>query len=303
MRLHSGRVTTLGFMIGVFDSGFGGLTVLGALTERLPQHDFLYLADNARAPYGARSPDVVYGFTLEAVEWLFDQGCALVVLACNTASARALRTIQQKHLPVHRPDRRVLGVVRPSVEALAGLPPGALPGITPPSLAQGLVAVLGTETTISSDSYGIELRKLAPNLRLIQQACPMWVPLVEAGEIEGPGTDWFLHRYLDPLLDAPEQPTRILLGCTHYPLLLGGIRRIVPPGIEILSQGGLVADRLADWLQRHPETDARLERRGQRLFATTDDPQWFSTSAQRLLGHKVTAEQIRLGFHEKGQWE
>lgn len=290
-------------MIGVFDSGFGGLTVLGALTERLPEHDFLYLADNARAPYGARSPEVVYRFTLEAVEWLFDEGCAVVVLACNTASARALRTIQQRHLPVHRPDRSVLGVVRPSVEALAGLPPGAIPGVTQPSLTQGLVAVLGTETTISSDSYGIELRKLAPNLRLVQQACPLWVPMVEAGELTGDGPEWFLHRYLDPLLDAPEQPRRILLGCTHYPLLLGGIRQIVPADIEVLAQGGLVAERLADWLERHPEMDARLERRGLRKFATTDDPEWFSASAHRLLGQKVTAKQICLGIHEKGQWE
>jgi glutamate racemase len=290
-------------MIGVFDSGFGGLTVLGALAERLPRHDFLYLADNARAPYGARSPEVVYQFTLEAVEWLFDQGCALVILACNTASARALRTIQQKHLPLHRPDRRVLGVVRPSVEALAGLPPGAIPGVTEPALTEGLVAVLGTETTIASDSYGIELRKLAPRLRLIQQACPLWVPLVEAGELEGAGTEWFLHRYLDPLLQAPEPPRRILLGCTHYPLLLGGIRKIVPDGIEVLAQGGLVAERLVDWLERHPEMDARLERRSRRLYATTDDPEWFSNSAQRLLGQKVTARQVCLGHHEKGQWE
>lgn len=290
-------------MIGVFDSGFGGLTVLDALADRLPQHDMLYLADSARAPYGARSPDVVYQFTLEAVEWLFDQGCPLVVLACNTASARALRTIQQKHLPRFRPDRRVLGVVRPSVEALAGLPPGTVPGITEPVLTEGLVAVLGTETTIASDSYGIELRRLAPRLRLTQQACPLWVPLVEAGELEGAGTDWFLHRYLDPLLDAPERPHRILLGCTHYPLLLGGIRKIVPNEIEILAQGGLVADRLADWLERHPEMDARLERHGRRLYTTTDDPEWFSNSAQRFLGQKVTARQVRLGQHEKGQWE
>jgi glutamate racemase len=290
-------------MIGVFDSGFGGLTVLDALADRLPHHDMLYLADSARAPYGARSPEVVYQFTLEAVEWLFDQGCPLVVLACNTASARALRTIQQKHLPLFRPDRRVLGVVRPSVEALAGLPPGAIPGITEPVLTEGLVAVLGTETTIASDSYGIELRKLAPNLRLIQQACPLWVPLVEAGELEGAGTEWFLHRYLDPLLSAPEPPCRILLGCTHYPLLLGGIRKIVPDGIDVLAQGGLVAERLADWLERHPEMDARLVRRSRRQYATTDDPEWFSKSAQRFLGQEVTARQVRLGHHEKGQWE
>lgn len=290
-------------MIGVFDSGFGGLTVLESLIERLPQYDFLYLADNARAPYGARSLEVVYRYTLEAVEWLFEQGCPLVIIACNTASARALRSIQLRHLPLHRPDRRVLGVVRPSVEALAGLEPGAIPGVTAPSQEEGLVAVLGTETTISSDAYGVELRKLAPRLRLIQQACPLWVPLVEAGEIEGPGTEWFLHRYLDPILEAAELPSRILLGCTHYPLLLDGIRRIVPPGIDVLAQGGLVSERLADWLARHPDVDSRLARNGARKFATTDDPEWFATTAERFLRHNLTAFHAHLGNHEKGQWE
>lgn len=285
-------------MIGVFDSGFGGLTVLDALVERLPQYDFLYLADNARAPYGARSPDVVLRFTREAVEWLFDQGCPLVVLACNTASARALRTLQQKHLPAHRPDRRILGMVRPSVEALAGLPPGALPGITEPTLASGQVAVLGTETTIGSDSFGLELRKLAPGLDLFQQACPLWVPLVEAGELDGPGTEWFLHRYLDPVLE--HNPSRILLACTHYPLLLSGIRKIVPSGVEILSQGGLVAERLENWLQRHPEMDARLTRTGTVDYATTDDPEWFSKMGIRFLSRRVEARRVCLTGEEKG---
>ena len=160
-------------MIGVFDSGFGGLTVLAALLKALPRYDYLFLADNARAPYGARSARVINDYTLESVEWLFEEGCPLVILACNTASARALRNLQQRHLPAHRPDRRILGVVRPSVEALAGLPPGAIPGETPPSAATGVVAVLGTESTIASDSYGLELRKLAPQLQLLQQACPM----------------------------------------------------------------------------------------------------------------------------------
>ncbi|HXP89289.1 MAG TPA: glutamate racemase [Fibrobacteria bacterium] len=285
-------------MIGVFDSGFGGLTVLDALVERLPQYDFLYLADNARAPYGARSPDVVLRFTQEAVEWLFDQGCPLVVLACNTASARALRTLQQRYLPVHRPDRRILGVVRPSVEALAGLPPGALPGVTQPTLASGQVAVLGTETTIGSDSFGLELRKLAPGLHLFQQSCPMWVPLVEAGELEGPGTEWFLHRYLDPVLER--HPSRLLLACTHYPLLLSGIRRIVPSGVEILAQGGLVAERLEDWLRRHPEMDVRLTKAGKVEYATTDDPDWFSNMGIRFLSRRVEARRVCLTGEEKG---
>lgn len=279
-------------MIGVFDSGFGGLTVLTSLLEELPQYDYLFLADSARAPYGARSHDVIHAYTLEAVEWLFGQGCSLVILACNTASARALRNIQQLHLPIHRPDRRVLGVVRPSVEALAGLPPGAIPGETAPSSVVGSVAVLGTEGTIASDSYGIELRKLAPRLNLIQQACPLWVPLVEAGELEGPGTEWFLRRYLDPVL--AQEPQRLLLGCTHYPLLLPGIRALVPREVEILSQGNIIASRLANWMQRHPEQETRLTKGGRRVFATTDDPAWFALRGERLLGRPFRAERVSL---------
>ena len=281
-------------MIGVFDSGFGGLTVLNSLLSALPQYDYVFLADSARAPYGARSLDVIYEFTLESVEWLFDEGCTLVILACNTASTRALRNIQQLHLPSHRPDRRVLGVVRPSVEALAGLPPGAIPGRTPPSLATGLVAVLGTESTIASDSYGMELRKLAPNLELIQQACPLWAPLVEAGELDGPGTEWFLWRSLAPVLNSGRRPQRILLGCTHYPLLLPALRLLVPDEVEILAQGEIVAARLVNWLERHPEEEARLGRSGLRRFVTTDDAAWFSARGERLLGRPLAAERIRL---------
>ena len=240
---------------------------------------------------------MVLRYTREAVEWLFEQGCPLVVLACNTASARALRTLQQKHLPVHRPDRRILGVVRPSAEALAGLPPGALPGVTRPSLAEGRVAVLATETTVESNSYGLELSKLAPGLSLVQQACPLWAPLVEAGELDGPGTDWFLHRYLDPVLER--KPSRILLGCTHYPLLMDGIRRIVPDDVEVVAQGGLVAERLEDWLRRHPEMDRRLGRSGHVEYATTDDPEWFSRMGIRFLGASVKARRVSLTTEEK----
>lgn len=293
LRRRGGRIP-LGAMIGVFDSGFGGLTVLASLLRALPRYDYLFLADSARAPYGARSPDVINEFTLESVEWLFDEGCTVVVLACNTASARALRNIQQLHLPAHRPDRRVLGVVRPSVEALAGLPPGAVPGQTLPSAAAGTVAVVATESTVSSDSYGMELRKLAPGLTLIQQACPLWVPLVEAGELDGPGTEWFLRRSLAPVLERPAPPQRILLGCTHYPLLLPALRRLVPPSIELLEQGDIVATRFADWLRRHPEHVIRLGRRGTRRFATTDDATWFANHGERLLGHPLTAERVRL---------
>jgi glutamate racemase len=281
-------------VIGVFDSGFGGLTVLSALTARLPRYDYLYLGDSARAPYGARSLEVIYQFTREAVEFLFDQGCPLVILACNTASARALRTLQQRHLPARRPDRRILGVVRPSAEALAGLPPDAIPGVTPAVSAAGTVAVLGTAGTIGSDSYRLELAKLAPRLHLIQQACPLWVPLVEEGELAGAGADYFLHKYLDPLLAADSPPERILLGCTHYPLLLPAIRAIVPPSIELLEQGQIVAERLAAWLGRHGDVEARLGRGGARRYLTTDDPGWFAARAAGLLGRAILAEPARL---------
>jgi glutamate racemase len=281
--------------IGVFDSGFGGLTVLGALRARLPRYDYLYLGDSARVPYGNRSHEVVYEFTREAVFELFARGCPLVVIACNTASARALRRIQQEDLPGRAPDRRVLGVVRPSAEALAGLPPGAIPGVTEPALVTGTVAVLGTQGTVASDSYRLELAKLAPGLTLVQRACTLWVPLVEAGETEGPGAEYFLRKYLAPLF-APgvPAPSRILLGCTHYPLLLPGIRANVPDGVEILPQGHLVAERLADWLRRHPEMETRLSRGGGYEVFTTDDPSWFSEFSERVLGAPCQASKIRL---------
>ncbi len=284
-------------MIGVFDSGFGGLTVLGALVRRLPRYDYLYLGDSARCPYGPRSFDAIFEFTREGVEYLFAQGCPLVVLACNTASARALRTIQQQVLPVRHPDRRVLGVVRPSAEALAGLPPGAIPGVTPPAEVEGTVAVLATAGTVASDSYRIELAKLAPRLRLQQQACPLWVPLVEAGELSGPGVDFFLHRYLDPLFAEATSPSKILLACTHYPLLLPGILRALPAGVEVVTQGEVVADRLADWLRRHPEMEARLQRGGGRRFLTTDDPGWFAAQGEAMVGGPIDVEKVRLLGH------
>jgi glutamate racemase len=281
--------------IGVFDSGFGGLTVLGELRARLPGYDYLYLGDSARVPYGNRSHEIVYEFTREAVFELFGRGCPLVVIACNTASARALRRIQQEDLPKRAPDRRVLGVVRPSAEALAGLPPGAIPGVTEPALVTGTVAVLGTLGTVASDSYRIELGKLAPGLALVQQACALWVPLVEAGETEGPGTEYFLRKYLDPLF-APgvAAPTRILLGCTHYPLLLAGIRANVPRGVEVLAQGPVIAERLEDWLARHPEMESRLSRGGSYQVLTTDDPTWFAEFSARVLGVPCAATKIRL---------
>jgi glutamate racemase len=293
-----GRASTAG-AIGVFDSGFGGLTVLGALRARLPDYDYLYLGDSARVPYGNRSHEIVYEFTREAVFELFARGCPLVVIACNTASARALRRIQQEDLPKHAPDRRVLGVVRPSAEALAGLPPGAIPGVTKPALITGTVAVLGTQGTVASDSYRLELAKLAPGLTLLQQACTLWVPLVEAGETEGPGTEYFLRKYLTPLFAAGKPaPSRILLGCTHYPLLLPGIRANVPVGVEVVSQGPVVAARLEDWLARHPEMKERLSRGTSYQVLTTDDPAWFSEFSERVLGAPCAAIKIRLNPFE-----
>lgn len=271
------------FVIGVFDSGFGGLTVLGELMRRLPHYDYLYLGDSARCPYGTRSADAVYEFTREAVEHLFAEGCPLVILACNTASARALRTLQIKHLPRFHPDRRILGVVRPTVEALADLPFGALPGHTSPSMVGGHVAVLGTPGTIESGSYRIELQKLAPRLRLSEQACPLWVPLVEAGEMSGPGTEYFIHRYLDALFGGPTPPSALALACTHYPLLLPAIRAVVPTTTAIVSQGEIVAERLADWLNRHPDIEGRLTRGGGRRYLTTDDPVWFAARGAAIL--------------------
>lgn len=281
--------------IGVFDSGFGGLTVLAALRAQLPAYDYLYLGDSARVPYGNRSHEAVYEFTREAVFELFARGCPLVILACNTASARALRSIQQRDLPARAPDRRVLGVVRPSAEVLAGLPPGVIPGVTAPAMVTGTVAVLGTPGTVASDSYRLELMKLAPGLTLIQQACSLWVPLVEAGETEGAGTEYFLRKYLEPLF-APgaTAPSRILLGCTHYPLLLSGIRAHVPDGVEVLAQGPLMAERLADWLQRHPEMETRLSRRGSYEVLTTDNPAWFRAFGERILGGPFEVTKVRL---------
>lgn len=287
---HGGRGA-----IGVFDSGFGGLTVLGALRSQLPEYDYLYLGDSARVPYGNRSHEIVYEFTREAVFELFARGCPVVVIACNTASARALRRIQQEDLPRRAPDRRVLGVVRPSAEALAGLPPGALPGITEPSLVTGTVAVLATPGAVASESYRIELAKLAPRLHLVQQACTLWVPLVEAGETEGPGTDYFLQKYLAPLFAAgATPPSRVLLGCTHYPLLLSGIRAHVPAEVEVLPQGPIVAERLEDWLVRHPEMERRLTRGRGCEMLTTDDPGWFGEFGQRVLGTRYPVVKIRL---------
>ncbi len=266
--------------IGVFDSGFGGLTVLRELVRVMPEHDYLYLGDNARTPYGNRSFETVYRFTLECVQYLFDQGCQLVILACNTASAKALRTIQQHDLPLIDPDRRVLGVIRPSVEAVGSL------------TVSGCVGVLATPGTVKSDSYRLEIAKLHPAIRVFQEACPMWVPLVENGEFEGPGADYFVERHVRALLAQCPEIDTVVLGCTHYPLLESKIRRYLPPGIQLLEQGKVVADSLKDYLRRHPDMSSRLSRNGTRTFLTTETPELFNHPAGMFFGAEVQAYSV-----------
>jgi len=280
--------------IGFFDSGFGGLTVLEHVSQRLPQYSYLYLADRARGPYGGLSPEVLNEYTLEAVSFLFARGCPLVLLACNTASAWALRNLQQKWLPAYFPTHRILGVIRPSVEALAGIAPG--PPSLDPTDASGTVAVLATSATVSSNSYGLELAKLAPRIQLVQQACPLWVPLVEDGETSGPAVDYFLHKYLDPLfVDPRTSPSRVLLGCTHYPFLQSGIRKILPAQVELVSQAESVTVRFEDWLRRHPEMEMRLDRRGARSIAVTADEAMFQHYGSKLLGRPIQVDRVTLG--------
>jgi glutamate racemase len=280
-------------MIGVFDSGYGGLTILKSLVQRLPAYDYLFLGDNARAPYGARSYNVICQFTAQGVKQLFDLGCPIVVVACNTASARALRTLQQRFLPAFYPDRRLLGMIRPSAEALAHIPVGDVSSQPRPKIT-GRVAVLGTRETISSQSFLIELKKLAPNLDLRQQACPVWAPLVESGELNSAGTEWFVKRDLEQLVDDCGHLDSVLLACTHFPALLPVIRKHLPANVEILTQAPVIAERLADWLDRHPEFENRLGKSGARRFLTTDDQSYFSSIAHEILGEPVKCETVHI---------
>lgn len=263
--------------IGVFDSGYGGLTVLRSLIRELPEADFIYLGDNARAPYGNRSFDLVYRFTLQAVRYLFARGCQLVILACNTASAKALRSIQQRDLPALDPARRVLGVIRPTAEIIGGI------------TRTGSIGLVGTPGTVASRSYDMELAKLHPGIRLYSKACPMWVPLVENLEADGPGADYFVRRDLQALMDMDRDIDTIILGCTHYPLLLNKIRQYVPPSVTVLPQGDIVARSLADYLCRHPEMDARITRGGSVEYITTEQPDKFSQLAAVFMGSPVEA--------------
>lgn len=268
--------------IGVFDSGYGGLTILKEIRQLLPQYDYIYLGDNARAPYGPRSFDVVYRFTLEAVRYLFSQGCRLVILACNTASAEALRTIQQNDLPKIDPTRRVLGVIRPTVERLGELS------------HSGNIGVLGTKGTVRSQSYDMEIAKLYPSFTTTSQACPMWVPLVENHEATSPGADYFIDKYISELLSQNKQIDTILLACTHFPILYPKIRQRVNEAINVVCQGEIVAESLADYLKRHPEMETRCSKGGTCRYLTTENPQSFSSLARIFLDQPVEVSHIDL---------
>lgn len=268
--------------IGVFDSGYGGLTILQALVKELPDQDFLYLGDNARAPYGPRSYTSVHQYTLEAVKWFFARGCHLVVLACNTASAKALRTIQQRDLPAIDPNRRVLGVLRPTTEIIGQM------------TKTGAVGILGTSGTVNSNSYPIEIHHFFPGCRVYQEACPMWVPLIENGEYDRPGADYFVQQHLQHLLAQSPDIDTLLLACTHYPLLLNKIRQYLPSQISVVTQGDIVAKSLRNYLERHPEMALNCSRQSRQVFYTTDDPADFEQQATRFFGAPVQAQHADL---------
>lgn len=266
--------------IGIFDSGYGGLTILSSIRKLLPQYDYIYLGDNARAPYGPRSFDVVYRFTLQAVRYLFAQGCPLVILACNTASAKALKTIQTKDLPYLDPNKRVLGVIRPTVEAVESF------------TKAGHVGIVGTSGTIASQSYEMEIAKLFPDIQVVTEACPMWVPLVESGEASGDGADYFVRKHLDSILSKDYQLDTLLLACTHYPLLLDKIRTYLPAHISVVAQGDTVAYSLQDYLHRHSEIEEQLALSGNCRYLTTECETQFAELANLFLNDHIEAEHV-----------
>lgn len=270
-------------MIGIFDSGYGGLSILRQIRQHLPQYDYLYLGDNARAPYGPRSFEVVYRYTLQAVEALFDRGCQLVILACNTASAKALRSIQQQDLPRLGADKRVLGVIRPTVEALG-------------TLTQSRhIGILATPGTIKSESYTLEIHKLYPDMQVQGVACPMWVSLVENGEYDSPGADYFVEKRISEILRLDPQIDTLVLGCTHYPHLMAKILKYTPPSVRVIAQGDYVATALQSYLQHHPSLDGQLTRGGQVHFLTTEDCEKFYENASIFMPDtNVKVEHITL---------
>ncbi|MCY1519510.1 Glutamate racemase [compost metagenome] len=266
--------------IGIFDSGYGGLTVFKSIAAKLPGYDYIYLGDNARSPYGDHSFDTVYQYTLDCVEWLFEQGCQLVILACNTASAKALRNIQQLVLPERYPDKRVLGVIRPTAEVVGHY------------TQSGKIGVLGTRGTINSGSYLMEINHFYPDLEVFQQSCPMWVPLVENGEYSDEGADYFVRKYIDELHQQCNEVDCILLACTHYPLLIPKIRELTGEKTTLLSQGDIVANSLAAYLERHPEMEIRLAKKGHRTYYTSGDVQAFEAHATLFLHYPVEARKM-----------
>jgi len=263
--------------IGIFDSGIGGLTVFRSIAEQLPGYDYIYLGDNSRAPYGNRSFKTIHQYTWECVQWLFKQDCPLIILACNTASAKALRTIQQKDMQGLDPTKRVLGVIRPTAEVIGDYS------------ATKEIGVLGTTGTVQSESYLIEIQKFFPELKVYQQACPLWVPLVESGEYEKPGSDFFIKEYLDQIMAQSADIDTLLLACTHYPLLQDQIKAHLPAKVNVVAQGDIVAKSLADYLQRHPELEQKVSRGGTRKFYTTDDTTDFDRHASRFFAAPVTS--------------
>ena len=268
--------------IGVFDSGYGGLTVLKEIINKLPAYDYIYLGDNARAPYGNRSFETVYEYTLQCVKWFFDQGCSLVILACNTASAKALRTIQQKDLPKITPAKRVLGVIRPTTEII---------GTYSETKSVGVLATYGT---VASNSYLIEIEKFFPEVKVYQEACPMWVPLVENNEHHSHGADYFVKKNLHNIFEKGKDIDVILLACTHYPLLKEKIEEYLPIGVKLISQGEIVANSLQDYLHRHPEIENQCSRNGKLTFYTTDSTEDFDNHASLFFGEKVSSQHINL---------
>jgi len=268
--------------IGVFDSGYGGLTVLKEIEKQLPDYDYLYLGDNARAPYGTRSFETVYEYTLQCVKKLFDMGCPLVILACNTASAKALRNIQQKDLPLIAPEKRVLGVIRPTTEVVGKYS------------KTGHIGVLGTTGTITSNSYPIEIAKFYPNMVVHQEACPMWVPIVENNEIESDASDIFIRKNLENLLSKDKNIDTIILGCTHYPLLMTKIKQHLPDTIKLVSQGEIVAESLVEYLKRHDELEQKCTKGGSIDFFTTDSSENFDSAASMFYGKPVKSSHLEL---------
>lgn len=266
--------------IGVFDSGYGGLTVFRSIANRLPQYNYIYLGDNARSPYGDHSFETVYQYTLECVEWLFAQGCQLVILACNTASAKALRTIQQKVLPVKYPNHRVLGVIRPTAEVVGQYS------------RSGHIGVMGTRGTVNSGSYLLEINKFFPEVKVVQQSCPMWVPLVENNEHLNEGADYFVKKYTEELLAQDADIDCVLLACTHYPLLMDKIQGFLPGEVKLLGQGEIVAESLSVYLSNHPEIERNVLSEGKKWFYTSGDTERFDRQASVFFGESVKSSRI-----------